>query len=92
MLIDYEKREHEIGIIDHIIAAAMDKGRKYYENWEEEQYIMQWLYNQRQGVILEPLSEEDITLLMYILATGCDECFFLRNYGMDCGPCGTGGT
>ena len=75
MLRDYEKREDEIDNIDHIIAAALNKGSKYFQSWEEEQYIMQWLYNQRQGVVLEPLTEEDATLLMYIIADGCEECF-----------------
>lgn len=73
MLKDYEKRDHEISVLDHIIAATIDKGNKYFQNWEEEQYIMQWLYNQRQGVVLEPLSVEDATLLLYIITEGCDE-------------------
>lgn len=76
MLKDYQNREREIDIIDHIIAATRDKGNKYFDNWEEEQYIMQWLYNQRQGDVLESLSEEDVTLIMYIIADGCDECLF----------------
>lgn len=71
---DWDNRESEIDAIEHIIAATIDS--KYFTSWEDERYVLQWLFNQRQGVVLEPLDDDCITLLMYIIADRCDESVF----------------
>ncbi len=69
---DYENREHEIGIIEHIIAAVMSVN-ELFDSWENELYVMQWLFNQRQGVIREPLDEDVRTLVLYAISEKCED-------------------
>lgn len=62
--------DNDIFYIDTIIAAIMDMNSErpdFFDTWEEEMEIMQWLFDRRTGVSLWELSDSATESIAFII-------------------------
>lgn len=85
MLKDYETRELEIQYLECIIKAIM-RSPELYNRGECDLDTMQWLFNRRQGVVLEPLAKESKVLILHAIMYNfdgndlCDAVVWFMNF------------
>lgn len=73
--------ENDVFYIDAIIAAIMDMNNErpdFFDNWEAEMEVMQWLFDRRAGVNLWELSDEASESIAFIIT------HYINDNMMDC--------